>query len=275
LCVTVEIKSVNHRYADISVKLPRSLLAYERELRKQIGQMLKRGKIDVYVNYEMTSEALATPQLNRELAEAYRDLFVSMQQELGLSGAISTELVASQKDVVQLRETALDETLLGECLVESLTVALEQLLSMRQVEGEETCKDIEARLDVAEQLLDKVMARAPQVPFEWQDKLKERLNRLDKGIEWDPQRVAQEIAIFTDRCDISEEIARFKSHLVQFRALFNAKEPVGRKMDFLVQELNREVNTMGSKSNDADLTMSVVALKSEFEKVREQVQNIE
>jgi uncharacterized protein (TIGR00255 family) len=119
------------------------------------------------------------------------------------------------------------------------------------------------------------MERAPQVPFEWQDKLKERLNRLDKGIEWDPQRVAQEIAIFTDRCDISEEIARFKSHLIQFRALFNDKEPVGRKMDFLVQELNREVNTMGSKSNDADLTMSVVALKSEFEKVREQVQNIE
>jgi uncharacterized protein (TIGR00255 family) len=198
-----------------------------------------------------------------------------MQQELGLSGAISTELVASQKDVVQLRETALDETLLGECLVESLTAALEQLLAMRQVEGAETCKDIEGRLDVAEQLLDKVMKRAPQVPFEWQDKLKERLNRLDKGIEWDPQRVAQEIAIFTDRCDISEEIARFKSHLVQFRALFNDKEPVGRKMDFLVQELNREVNTMGSKSNDADLTMLVVALKSEFEKIREQVQNVE
>ncbi len=275
LCVTVEIKSVNHRYADITVKLPRCLLTHEREVRKQIGQFLKRGKIDVYVNYEMTGEALATPQLNRELAKAYRNLFVSMQEELGLSGDISTELVASQKDVVLVTEATLDEALLGECLLESLTIAIEQLLVMRGIEGEETSKDMEDRLAVAEQLLGEIVERAPQVPFEWQDKLKERLNRLDKGIEWDPQRVAQEIAIFTDRCDISEEIARFKSHLVQFRALFNDPEPVGRKMDFLVQELNREVNTMGSKSNDAALTMAVVALKSEFEKVREQVQNIE
>jgi uncharacterized protein (TIGR00255 family) len=124
-------------------------------------------------------------------------------------------------------------------------------------------------------MLAQIEKRAPQVPVEWQGKLTERLAKLQQNVEWDPQRVAQEIAIFTDRCDISEELARFKSHLVQFRALFNVKEPVGRKMDFLVQELNREVNTMGSKSNDAELTSHVVALKAEFEKVREQVQNIE
>ena len=116
---------------------------------------------------------------------------------------------------------------------------------------------------------------APQVPLEWQVKLTERLARLQQGLEMDPQRVAQEIAVFTDRCDVSEEIARFKSHLVQFRALYEESEPVGRRMDFLVQELNREVNTMGSKSNDADLTNSVVGMKSELEKIREQVQNIE
>jgi uncharacterized protein (TIGR00255 family) len=121
----------------------------------------------------------------------------------------------------------------------------------------------------------KVVERAPQVPFEWQVKLTERLARLQQGIEMDPQRVAQEIAVFTDRCDVSEEIARFKSHLVQFRALYDDSEPVGRRMDFLVQELNREVNTMGSKSNDAELTNSVVGMKSELEKIREQVQNME
>ena len=130
-------------------------------------------------------------------------------------------------------------------------------------------------MDAAEAMLMQIEKRAPQIPIEWQGKLTERLAKLQQNIEWDPQRVAQEIAIFTDRCDISEELARFKSHLVQFRALFNVNEPVGRKMDFLLQELNREVNTMGSKSNDAELTMSVVALKSEFEKVREQVQNVE
>jgi uncharacterized protein (TIGR00255 family) len=146
---------------------------------------------------------------------------------------------------------------------------------MRGAEGEETRRDIESRLRTAEKLLAEIVTRAPQVPLEWQEKLTERLTRLQQGIEFDPQRVAQEIAVFTDRCDISEEIARFKSHLVQFRSLFDDKEPVGRRMDFLVQELNREVNTMGSKSNDAELTNSVVALKSEFEKVREQVQNIE
>ncbi len=275
LNVSVEIKSVNHRYADLTVKLPRSFQPCERDLRKQVGQLLKRGKIDVYVNYEMTGEALAIPQLNRELAEAYRNLFVDMQKELGLGGSISAELIAGQKDVVQIREAELDETLLGECLMESLHAALAQLLAMRCTEGEETRKDIENHLDVAEQLLGEITERAPQVSFEWQEKLKERLNRLAQGIEWDSQRVAQEIAIFADRCDISEELARFKSHLVQFRALFNDEEPVGRKMDFLVQELNREVNTMGSKSNDAGLTMSVVALKSELEKIREQVQNIE
>ena len=273
--VTVELKSVNHRYADISVKLPRSCMAYENDLRKRIGVLLKRGKIDAYVNYEMTAEMLETPQLNRPLAEAYRDLFASMQQELGLSGEISAELIARQKDVVLVREAELDETLLGECLVESLVAALDQLVAMRLAEGVETRRDIEGRLDAAEELLGQVMERAPQVPLEWQDKLKERLGRLDKGIEWDPQRVAQEIAVFADRCDISEEVARFKSHLIQFRALFDDPEPAGRRMDFLVQELNREVNTMGSKSNDAGLTMAVVALKSELEKVREQVQNIE
>ncbi|MGW8313417.1 MAG: YicC family protein, partial [Desulfuromonadales bacterium] len=135
--------------------------------------------------------------------------------------------------------------------------------------------DLAERLNAIEGLLEQIEQRAPQVPLEWQGKLTERLAKLQQNVELDPQRVAQEIAIFADRCDISEEISRFRSHMVQFRALFDDEEPVGRRMDFLVQELNREVNTMGSKSNDADLTNTVVSLKSELEKVREQVQNVE
>lgn len=275
LTVTVEIKSVNHRYADISVKLPRTFLSLENSLRKRIGQSLKRGKVDVYVNYELSGETQATPTLNKDLAKAYKEILCEMQNDLGLSGEVSAQYIASQKDVVQVKEAELDEQVLKTCLTEAIDRGVEQLLKMRMAEGEETRLDIEERLHASEQLLEKVVTRAPQVPLEWQDKLTERLNRLQQGVEFDPQRVAQEIAVFTDRCDVSEEIARFRSHLVQFRSLFNDKEPVGRKMDFLVQELNREVNTMGSKSNDAELTSSVVALKSELEKIREQVQNIE
>ena len=275
LTVTVELKSVNHRYADISVKMPRSLLALENSLRKRLAQALKRGKIDVYVNYELTGDSLAAPQLNVELATAYQKILNDMRHELGLAGETTAEYIANQKDVIQVKEAEFDEKALQKCLFAALENGLEQLLAMRRAEGEETRIDLEARLQTAEALLVKVVERAPQVTLEWQQKLTERLARLQQGIEMDPQRVAQEIAVFTDRCDVSEEIARFKSHLVQFRALYEDKEPVGRRMDFLVQELNREVNTMGSKSNDAELTNSVVGMKSELEKISEQVQNIE
>lgn len=273
--VTVEMKTVNHRHADISVKLPRTFLNLENGMRKQIGQALGRGKIDVYVNYELSSEAKAVPVLNRELASAYHQLFAGMAKDFELQDQVSIGHIINQRDIVQVEEVEIDEATFGACLRQATGIALEQLLAMRLAEGEETRKDIDARLNTAEAMLVQIEKRAPQVPLEWQVKLTERLAKLQQNVEWDPQRVAQEIAIFTDRCDISEELARFKSHLVQFRALFNEKEPVGRKMDFLLQELNREVNTMGSKSNDAELTMAVVALKSEFEKVREQVQNVE
>ncbi|MDT8442499.1 MAG: YicC/YloC family endoribonuclease [Desulfuromonadales bacterium] len=273
--LSVEVRSVNHRFADISVKLPRTFLAFESELRKRVGQRLKRGKIDLFVNYELTGEALAVPRFNRELARAYNDLFHTMQRELSLSGAITAELIAAQKDVVQLGEAQLDESLLHDGLLQALEIALDQLATMRRAEGAETAHDIEARLAAAEEHLTTVVARASQVPAEWQQKLRERLERHAEGIDWDAQRLAQELALFADRCDISEEIVRFRSHIGQFRELLDDSEPVGRKMDFLVQELNREVNTMGSKSNDAELTRSVVALKAELEKIREQVQNIE
>ncbi len=275
LAVSVEVRAVNHRYADISVKLPRSVMAFENGLRKQVGKVLRRGKIDVFINFELTGEAQSVPVLNHDLARTYHDLFVELQRELQIEGGVTTEYLASQKDVIQVREVEIDDALLGECLDQALQLALGQHLEMRRVEGEETCRDIAERLDVAESLLGDVLARAPQVPLEWQDRLKERLERLPANLELDPQRVAQEIAVFADRCDISEEVARFKSHLVQFRALLDDDEPVGRRMDFLVQELNREVNTMGSKANDAELTRCVVALKAELEKVREQVQNVE
>ena len=275
ITVTVEIKTVNHRYADISVKLPRTFLSLENGVRKQVAAVVGRGKVDVYVNYELASEAQVVPKLNNELAVAYHKLFVELAGNLNLQDRISIDHIINQRDVVRVEEAEIDEATLETCLRSATAGALESLLAMRTAEGEETRKDIEDRLNVTETILAQIEQRAPQVPAEWQERLTERLERLQQNVEWDPQRVAQEIAVYTDRCDISEEITRFKSHLVQFRGMLDDQEPVGRRMDFLVQELNREVNTMGSKSNDAELTTAVVTLKSELEKIREQVQNIE
>ena len=275
ITVTVEIKTVNHRYADISVKLPRTFLSLENGVRKQIAAVVGRGKVDVYVNYELASEAQVVPKLNNELAVAYHKLFVELAGNLNLQDRISIDHIINQRDVVRVEEAEIDESTMESCLRSATAVALESLLAMRAAEGEETRKDIEDRLNVTETILAQIEQRAPQVPAEWQERLTERLERLQQNVEWDPQRVAQEIAVYADRCDISEEITRFKSHLVQFRGMLDDQEPVGRRMDFLVQELNREVNTMGSKSNDAELTTAVVTLKSELEKIREQVQNIE
>ena len=275
ITVTVEIKTVNHRYADISVKLPRTFLSLENGVRKQVGAVVGRGKVDVYVNYELASGAQAVPKLNSELAVAYHQLFLELAGDLKLQDQVSLNHIINQRDVVQVEEAEIDEATLASCLKAATASALQTLLAMRAAEGEETRKDIDERLNVTETILAQIELRAPQVPVEWQERLTERLQRLQQNVEWDPQRVAQEIAVFTDRCDISEEITRFKSHLVQFRGMLDDQEPVGRRMDFLVQELNREVNTMGSKSNDAELTTAVVSLKSELEKIREQVQNIE
>jgi len=275
LAVGVEIRSVNHRFCDISIKAPRFLLALENEVRKKVSAQLQRGKIDVFVQVEQLGQAEAQPMLNQPLAEAYCRVLGQLRETCGLSGEMPLSFLASQKDVIVVREAALDDTVAPEMLFGALDMALESMQNMRRTEGDAMRRDIVARLTQLREFVNEVEARAPQVLLEWQGRLKERLARLPDGVNIDPQRIAQEIAIYADRCDISEETARFHSHLDQFEALFAVAEPVGRKMDFLSQELNREVNTMGSKSNDADLTRLVVAIKAELEKVREQVQNIE
>ena len=198
-----------------------------------------------------------------------------MSERYHLSGDIPLSLLVAQKDVVTLKEANLDEDLVRETLHQTLEKAIDAVEAMRLKEGEALQQDIQERLNEMESLLEVIEERAPLVVEEWQQKLQQRLERLQGDVETDPQRVAQEVAVFADRCDISEEVVRFKSHLAQFRQLFEKEDAVGRQMDFLIQELNRETNTMGSKSNDAELTRQVVAIKAELEKIREQVQNIE
>jgi len=275
LLLTIEIRSVNHRYADINVKLPRTLLALENEIRRRVGQVLRRGKIDVFVTCGQSEDAAALPTINRPLAQTYHDLFTQLRNDLGLSGGVTLELLTAQREVIQFRDTESSDENLQESLHAALAQALDQLATMRRIEGTATADDLRERLILIETLLADVERRAPLIPQEWQAKLQERLSRLQLNLEWDPQRIAQEVAVYADRCDISEELVRFRSHLAQFRGMFEDPEPVGRRMDFLVQELNREVNTIGSKANDAELARLVVTIKAELEKVREQVQNIE
>lgn len=275
--VTVEIKTVNHRFCDVSVKSPRSLLASEAEVRKRVTERLRRGKIDVFVTLEFAAGGLSVPTLNVPLAEAYHRVLLELRDSLDLEGGVPLALLAAQRDVVQLQEGALDESELRHCLDEALNLAVERVDAMRLAEGQATRRDLEARTTALEDSLAQIAVRAPLVPREWQARLQERIARLVSDGISEPQRIAQEVALFADRCDISEELTRFRSHLAQMRGLYAAVENddgVGRQLDFLVQELNRETNTMGSKSNDAELTRLVVALKSELEKIREQIQNL-
>ncbi len=275
IALGVEIKTVNHRFGDISVKAPRFLMPFEHEVKKRVGERLKRGKIDVYVTQESSETLAAVPVLNKPLAQAYIDVFSRAKVEYDLEGEMTLSLLTGQRDVITLEEAAFDQGQVKSCLEEALGLALEAVERMRRNEGRSTLADIEAKFGVITALLDKVKERAPLIPDEWKSKLRERLARIEGEFEVDPQRLAQEVALFADRCDISEEIARIESHLQQFNDLLGAGEPVGRQLDFLVQELNREANTMGSKSNDADLTRLVVSLKAELEKIREQAQNVE
>ncbi len=274
LSFSVEIKAVNHRYCDINVKSPRLLIPFENDIKKQVSAVLKRGKIDLFISQEHTAQLSNKPSIDKQVAEAYLQVFEDLREVSGLSGEISLEFLAAQKDVLVFKDVEFNSGDLWGCLSQAIEYALNSMLAMRKKEGAATQVDMENRLSLLSQSMVVIEKSAALVPIEWQQKLQERLARLQEN-GGDPQRVAQEIAIFADRCDISEEITRINSHIGQFRDLLQQQEPVGRQLDFLVQELNREANTMGSKSNDATLTRHVVSLKAELEKIREQVQNIE
>lgn len=275
MVVTVEIKTVNHRYCDVTVKCPRSFIAFENEIKKRIGEGLGRGKVDVYVNLDLVGSAALSASLNRPLVEAYLSAISQLKSDYPVAGEISLDWLASQKDLIRIEESAISQEEIGQVTLEAVDGALEGLNQMRLAEGQALVADFSLRLKNLSQLINQVETLAAEVPKEWRQKLESRLQKLAADVEFDPQRLAQELAIVADRCDVSEELTRFRSHLQQFELLFQSEEPVGRKMDFLVQELNREANTTGSKSNHADLTRLVVDIKAELEKIREQVQNVE
>jgi uncharacterized protein (TIGR00255 family) len=273
----VEIKSLNHRFLEISLRLPASLSALEIEIKKKIGEPLIRGKIDVTIRRDANASAENAHYLalNLPLARNYFDLFMQLKQSLNLQDDIKLEMIAGQKDIFLPVESPQDMTTLWQGLSMVLEEALAGMMDMRRREGEILSQDLSARLDLMAQLISRIEVKAPQVVSEYQKRLTERIRELSGGLVVDEARLSQEVAIFAEKSDITEEIVRFRSHIGQFLEMLHSDEAIGRKVDFLIQEMNREVNTIGSKSSDADISRQVIEIKSELAKLREQVQNLE
>ncbi|HBG04636.1 MAG: YicC family protein [Geobacteraceae bacterium GWC2_58_44] len=273
--VTVEVRCVNHRYGEVTVKLPRALMQFENEIKKRVAERLSRGKIDVFIQIE-GAVSLGVPTANLPLARGYYRAFTSIGEALGLGDEVSLALIAAQRDVITVAaetEASLEEV--PEELIAALEEALRRVDEMRLFEGESLMADFRKRRETLSQLIARVMARSPSVVSEYAARLKERIAQLCGESGLPEERIALEVALLADKCDITEELVRLESHLRQFDETLTRNEPVGRKLDFLLQEINREVNTVGSKANDAQIASSVVELKAELEKIREQVQNIE
>jgi uncharacterized protein (TIGR00255 family) len=271
----VEIRSVNHRYGEVSVKMPRPLLAHEHEVRKLLGSQLKRGKIDVFIQFEPAPGELGKPQVNIALAKSYFDAFQNLRQALGIAEPVPLGLIVAQREVLVTEDGDSLLEPLGEALLRVVGEGISAIDGMRCREGIALQADLEGRLIRLGELIGQVAARVPKAVAAQTERLKERVTSLLGEATLDEARLAQEVALLADRGDVTEELVRFNSHLAQVRDAFRQEEPVGRKLDFLMQELNREVNTIGSKANDSEIAALVVEMKAELEKIREQVQNIE
>lgn len=273
--MTVELKSVNNRFLDISMRLPRSLSQLEEPFRRALQQRLSRGHIDVFVNYRNTRSDARAVRLDTPLMEAYVQQARKAAEALSLTDDLTLSRVLSLPDVTEIIPADEDEEALLSLGEQAVHLAIDALLKMRLGEGERLKQDLHSRIARMEEYAAAIEKRAPGVAEDYRKKLTERIEEMVKDTEVDRSRLATEIALFADRAAIDEEIVRLKSHLVHFNELLEVQEPAGRKMDFLIQEMNRECNTIGSKANDAALTDLVLLCKAEIEKLREQIQNIE
>lgn len=275
---TVEMRSVNHRYNDITVKLPRFLVSLEDRVRKKAAESIFRGKTDIYISFETLSSEDVEVRLDEALAAAYAEKLRRLRDVLGLArledGRL-LELAAKFPDVVTVEKAQKEAEALWEILLPALEEAIARFLEMREAEGGNLMRDMLRKRENIAALVAGIKARAPLVAEEYRQKLNRRLEEVLGSAGVDPQRVAQEVAVFADRGCIDEEITRLESHLAQLGDILGEGGQVGRKLDFLVQEMNRESNTIASKANDVEIVQATIELKSEIEKIREQVQNLE
>ncbi|MBQ2833829.1 MAG: YicC family protein, partial [Clostridia bacterium] len=270
----VEVKSVNHRFLDISYRLSRTLSFLDDAVRKGVGARLSRGHVDVFVSYANHRQDAREVRVDTGLALAYQKAVSELSAALGRENTLPLSDFTRLPDVLTVQEKEEDQQTVRELFLRALTGALDDLVQMREQEGERMRCDILEKIGNIESLRERIAERAPLVVTEYRDKLHQRIASLTEG-EIDEARLITEVAIFADRAAIDEELVRLLSHTTAIRSTVEMTEPVGRKLDFLVQELNREVNTIGSKASDTMIAQAVVAAKGEIEKLREQVQNIE
>lgn len=280
--ITVEMKTVNHRYNEVAIRLPRFLNPLEDRIRKTILKTVNRGRIDVFINADYTSSDNCTLKVDKNLAAAYHKALQEIgaaigAQDVAINGAVEILNIARCPEVINVKEGFFDVETVWPKVEQAVNQAVANLVAMREAEGGNIYGDFIYRADLIAAKLAEIEERSPKVVEEYQAKLSERLNNLlaEHNIAVEPERLLQEVAIFADRTSITEEIIRLKSHIKQFKLILNSDQPVGRKLDFLIQEFNREANTIASKANDYTLAQIVVDVKAEIEKIREQIQNIE
>ena len=275
--IIAEIKSVNHRYSDITIKMPRRYAFAEDKIKNAVKDKIRRGKVDVSIIVENITENDVNIKLNTMLAKQYYDNLTELKGEFDLSGDISLPFLASLPDVMKAIPDVEDEEEITKAILEAVSEAAVNLEKMRAVEGEKLAEDLVAKGAHVKEILDQIAERAPQVVVDYTAKLKERIQDLvGSSVQVAEDRILVEAAVFADKCAIDEEITRLNSHLDQLKSIIEkSSQPDGKKLDFLVQEMNREANTIGSKANDITITNYMLEIKSEIEKIREQVQNIE
>lgn len=276
--IQIEVKSVNHRYCEVMLRLPREWAAAEDGLRKLVQSRVKRGRIDVFVNKEQADGQMSALQLDHSVARAYLAAAAELKQQYGVDGTLEVSQLLSLPGVMKAMESSNEEDpeLLQALLQQGLDEALNGLLHMRASEGRHLVLDLQNRLRHLEELYAEMRRLAPTVVEEHRTRLRQRLAELQDGsFHWDESRVGMEVAVFADRSNIDEELTRLISHFEQFRQLMEQDDSIGRKLDFLLQEMNREVNTIGSKANHLALVNHVVEMKAELEKIREQAANLE
>jgi uncharacterized protein (TIGR00255 family) len=273
--ITVELKSVNHRYLETVVRLPRQYNSLEEKIKRVIGEKVSRGRVEVYLNFAETGEKKRFIKVDKDLALAYDNTLEDLAKTLDISYSRDLYRLVSMPDVMSVEDTQEDLDAIWAVCNNALLIALTAFIEMRGQEGTRLQEDLIHRIDKIAQCIKEIEVRQPKVVKDYQEKLHQRLAELLVEIPVDENRMANEVASFADRISITEELVRLHSHLAQFKASLNLQEPIGRKLDFLLQELNREINTTGSKANDMEIARIVVEVKSELEKIREQVQNLE
>ena len=270
----VEIRSVNHRYLDINIKMPRQLTYLEEIIKKAISTRIKRGKIDVSISFENNSTEGRNVKINTEIAKMYIEQLRKLAEEENILSDIQVTEITKLPDVLNINIDQDDDTIKQE-LLESVSIATDNLIEMKQAEGNKIAEDLIRRINYIEEKILKISELSTGLIEEYVVKLEERIKEILKTDIIDKSRIAQEVVIYADKTSIEEEITRLKSHIIQFRNLLKEEEPVGKKIDFLIQEMNRETNTIGSKANNLEIVNGVIDIKTELENIREQIQNIE